>query len=218
MKQSMNKLVLGIAIWVLAASGAQAQVAGPEAQGGRVRATLDVAQERESRQAGTLTELDLRALKVQLTAFERIVNRDMTQAFASPFALLQDVKGAYLPGFGVVFHLEMNLHPLRMISVFDLRPYSGEELRQAREAKLERVRELKTRLSALLLEHGTALTEMPADENVAVVVHLFNMPSEKDGGLPAQLVMETSRRSLLDAQAQKMSAAEFEKRQTFLEF
>ena len=217
MKRSMNKLVWGIAVWVLAASAASAQVAGPGAQESRVPGAWAAASAEGSRPAGTLPELDLRALKVQLVAFERIVNRNMTQAFASPFALLQDVKGTYLPEFGVVFHLEVNLHPLRMISMFDRRPYSEEELRKAREAKLERVRELKTRLSALLLEHGTKLTEVPVDQNVAVVVHMFNLPSESEG-LPTQLVMETSRGALLEAQAKRMPAAEFEKRQSFLEF
>ena len=219
MKQSMSKLVLGITVWVLAASGAQAQVAGPGAQRSRVPAALDVARERESRQTGTQPGIDMSALKTQLEAFQGIVNRDIAQAFAQPFVLLQDTKGTYLPQFGIVFHLEVNLHPLRSLNMFDLRPYTKEELQKAQEAKIEKVRELKGRLSALLLEHGTELAEaLPADQNVAVVVHLFNMPSERGEGLPTQLVMETSRRALVDAQAQRTSVAEFEKQQAFLEF
>jgi len=214
MKRSMNKLVWGIAVWMLAASGASAQVAGPEVRRSRAPAALELARERESRQP---SGIDLRALKAQLEAFQSIVNRDIAQTFAQPFVLLQDTKGTYLPQFGVVFHLEVNLHPLRMLNMFDRRPYTEEELQKAREAKLEKVGELKTRLSALLLEHGTKLTEVPADQNVAVVVHLFNLPSESEG-LPTQLVMETSRGALLEAQAKRMPAAEFEKRQSFLEF
>jgi hypothetical protein len=217
MKRNIARLVGTLAMGVWAVGAAQAQVGGPEAPRGRMPAALDLARERDARRAAAQPEIDMKALKVQLTAFEQIVNRDMAQAFPSPFALLQDVKGAYLPGFGVVFHLEMNLHPLRMISMFDRRPYSAEELQKAREAKLERIRELKARMSALLLGHGSKLTEMPADENVAMVVHLFNLPSESEG-LPTQLVLETSRRELLEAQAQRMPAAEFEKRQAFLEF
>lgn len=217
MKRSMNRLVWGIAIGVWAVCAAQAQVAGPGAQGSRMPGAWAGASEEASRPAGTLPELDLRALKVQLAAFERIVNDDITQAFASPFALLQDVKGTYLPQFGAVFHLEVNLHPLRMISMFSRKPYTAEELQIAREAKLQRVRDLKARLSALLLEHGTKLTEVPVDQNVAVVVHLFNLPSESEG-LPTQLIMETSRGALLEAQAARMPVAEFEKRQVFLEF
>lgn len=222
MKQSMNKLVFAVAIGVWAACAAQAQVGGPGAQGnhpaGAPGSTWDAASGEESRPAGTLPELDLRALKVQLEAFQGIVNREIAQAFSGPFVLLQDAKGSYLPRFGAVFHLEVNLHPLRSLNMFDLRPYTEEELQKVREAKLERVRDLKTRLSALLLEHGIKLTEVPADQNVAVVVHLFNLPSELSEGVPTQVVLETSRRALLEAQAQRMPAAEFEKRQFFLEF
>jgi hypothetical protein len=177
--------------------------------------TLDAAKRAP---AGTLSELDLRALKVQIEAFQGVVNRDVSQAFAQPFVLLQDTKGTYLPQFGAVFHLEVNLHPLRALSMFDLRPYTQEELRTVREAKLAKIRDLKARLSALLLEHGAKLTEVPSDQSVALVVHLFNLPSEMSEGVPTQVILETSRRALLEAQAQKIPAAEFQKRQAFLEF
>ena len=218
MKRNRIRLGWALAIGMLAAGTARAQVTETMAQAGRAPAALIVAKDRDSRGATAQVRIDMSALKTQLEAFQGVVNRDISQAFAAPFVLLQDTKGTYLPRFGVVFHLEVNLYPLRSLNMFDLRPYTEEELRQARDAKLAKVRELKTRLSALLLEHGTALTEMPADENVAVVVHLFNMPSEKSQELPTQLVMETSRQSLLEAQAQKVPAAEFERQQTFLEF
>jgi hypothetical protein len=215
-----NKLVLGITIWLLAASGTQAQVAGSGAQRSRVPAGMGVALERESGQGGApQPEVDLSALKSQMELFQAVVNRDISQAFAQPFMLLQDTKGTYLPQFGVVFHMEVNLHPLRVLNAFSFRPYTEEELQKARETKIEKIRELKTRLSALLLEHGTELTgALPAGQNVAVVVHLFNMPSEKSEGLPTQVVMETSRRALVEARAQRTPAAEFEKQQSFLEF
>lgn len=197
MKPSRNRMAWTLAVVVWAACAGQAQVKGPGARPG----------------------VDLSALKTQLEAFQGVVNRDIAQAFAQPFVLLQDTKGTYLPQFGVVFHLEVNLHPLRSLNMFNLQPYTEEELQKARAAKLEKVRELKTRLSALLWEHGTELADaLPADQNVAVVVHLFNMPSEKGGGLPTQVVMETSRKALVEAQAKQLPAAEFEKQQAFLEF
>src|SRR5690242_12751292 len=54
------------------------------------------------------TNVDLHALKPQLEAFEGQLNRMIQQNFEMPFALLQDTKGSYLPGFGVAFHLEAN--------------------------------------------------------------------------------------------------------------
>jgi len=216
MKQSMNRLVWGIAIGVWAVCGAQAQVAGTEAQASRTAEAWASAGAEDARPAGTPQEPDLRAVKEQLVEFQRIANQEITQAFANPFALLQDAKGTYLPGFGAVIHMEVNLHPLRMLSIFGQRT-TERELQKAREAKLKRVSELKAWLSGLLLEHGAKLTEVPADLKVAVVVDLFNLPSESEG-LPTQVVVETSRRAVLEAQAKQMPVEEFEKRQEFLEF
>lgn len=213
MKHSLNgaALLMAASLWTGSVAYAQTQ-AKPAAT------ALDRAGQAQSQAARTLPEVDLKSLKVQLQAFQDIVNRNMQQAFEQPFTLLQDAKGTYLPHFGAVFHMEVNLHPMRLISPFDMRPYTPEELRKARDAKLQRVRELKTRLSALLLEHGVKLSEVPPDQGVAIVVHLFNLPSEQSEGLPTQLVIETNRATLLDAQAQRMTSAEFEKRGFVLEF
>ncbi|MBI4458458.1 MAG: hypothetical protein HY648_00190 [Acidobacteria bacterium] len=163
------------------------------------------------------TNVDLRALKSQLDAFQELLNRSMQQTFEMPFYLLQDAKGIYLPGFGVAFHLEVNLHPLRPMTPFDIRPNTPEEIRKAKDAKLERIRQLKIQLSGLLLEHGGSLSAMAPEQNIAIVVHLFNLPSESRD-LPTQLVMMTNRRMLLDYSARRLTAEEFQKGESVLEF
>jgi len=211
-------LLIAISLWTGGTSYAQVQGSGAPGKPPAPAATWDRAGQGAAQTAATLPEVDLRGLKIQLQVFQDLVNRSIQQSFEQPFTLLQDAKGSYLPHFGAVFQLEVNLHPMRLISPFDMRPYTPEELRKARDAKLQRVRELKTRLSALLLEHGTKLSEVPPDQGVAIVVHLFNLPSEQSEALPTQLVIETSRAVLLDAQAQRTTVAEFQKRGLFLEF
>jgi hypothetical protein len=135
-----------------------------------------------------------------------------------PFGLLQDVKGIYLPGYGVAFHMEANLIVMRTLSPWEVRPYTEEELRQTRQAKLERIERLKEQVCQLLLERGTELSAIPPTQHIAVAVHLFNMPMERTEGLPAQVVVEVSRAALLDAKARNVTAEQFRKQVTFLEF
>ena len=162
--------------------------------------------------------VDLRALKSQMETFQSLLNRSIQQSFEQPFALLQDAKGTYLPYFGVAFQLEVNLYSLRLITPFDMRPYTPEEIKKARDSKLERIRELRKLLSGLLLEQGAKLDAVPPEQNIAVVVHLFNLPSEQSEDLPTQLVLETSRRALLESKAQRMTAEDFQNKVTFLAF
>lgn len=220
MKYSIRILVF-LVIPVLGAEGlSQAQEPTVQSKEGppAVRAGW-VATAEEGRATGqALLGVDLRVLKEQMNSFQNLLNRSIQESFEQPFSLLQDTKGSYLPNFGVVFHLEMNLHPLRLISPFDMRPYTPEELRKARADKLQRIEGLKDRLSELLLEQGAKLTALPPEQRIAVVVHLFNLPSEQSDDLPTQLVMETSRQTLLDSQAQRLTAKEFQKWQIVLEF
>ena len=163
------------------------------------------------------TNVDLHTLKNQLDAFQGLLNRSVQQSFEMPFYLLQDAKGIYLPGFGVAFHLEVNLHPLRLITPFDVRPLTPEEIQKSKVGKLERIRQLKTQLSEFLLEHGGDLSAMAPEQNIAIVVHLFNLPSESRD-LPTQLVIMINRRMLLDYSARRLTAEEFQKAGSVLEF
>ncbi len=90
--------------------------------------------------------------------------------------------------------------------------------RKAKESKLAGIHKLKEVLQRLLLEHAAELEAVPSEQNVAVVVHLFNLPSEQSDELPTQLVIETSRQALLDAQSKQTTAQEFAKSQIVLEF
>ena len=163
------------------------------------------------------TNVDLRALKTQLEAFQAMLNRTIQQNFEQPFFLLQDAKGSYLPGFGVVFHMETNLSPLRVAMPFDVHPFTAEELQKARESKVERIRRLKTLLSQILLDQGGSLSAMAPEQNIAIVVHLFNMPSE-GGSFPSQVVISLNRRMLLDYQGRRLTEEQFEKTGSVLEF
>lgn len=163
------------------------------------------------------TNVDLRALKPQLQAFQTMLNRSIQENFSQPFSLLQDAKGIYLPGYGLVFHMEISLQPMRLSMPFGMQQYTPEQLRRATGEKLDRIRQLKTRVSELLLQHGSELSAMAPEQNISIVVHLFNLPSEAQD-LPAQLVMTVDRRMLLDYQSRRLTAAEFQKASSFLEF
>jgi len=172
----------------------------------------------QSASAASLAAPQLATLRTQVQQFQELINRDLQISLDHPFGMLQDTKGIYLPRFGVVFHMELNLAPMRMVSVFDVRPYSEQELQQTHDAKLQRIRELKTHLSELLRVHGAEMNALPPDQNVAVVVHLFHMPSERTEGLPTQIVVEISRGVLADPQAQTASAEEFRNKISFFDF
>jgi hypothetical protein len=163
------------------------------------------------------TNVDLRALRTQLEAFQALLNRTIQQNFEQPFVLLQDAKGIYLPGFGVVFHMETNLSPMRVAMPFDVPPITAEELQKVRKLKTERIRRLKTLLSQILLDQGGSLGAMAPEQNIAVVVHLFNMPSE-GRDLPSQVVITLNRRMLLDYQGRRLTEEQFEKTGSVLEF
>lgn len=160
---------------------------------------------------------DLQAIRGQLDAFSSFLNRGIQQKFNQPFSLLQDAKGIYLPGYGVAFHMEVNLQTLRLMTPFDMTPYTPDEIAQARKVKIDRIRQLESNLRELLLERGGTLTAMAPAQNIAIVVHIYRLASESRD-LPSQLLISVDRKALLDYQAKRLTAEQFQSASTLLEF
>ena len=139
---------------------------------------------------------NLSALKAEMKVFEAVIDGTMAKTFAPPFGLLEKTKGTYLPGFGLVFSLEVNLYPLRAPNPFDMSPLSKAELDKAQKAKHERLATIKESVPRLLADHAISLRDLGSDDSVAVAVHLFEVQSG-DTKFPDQLVIET-RKSDLD--------------------
>lgn len=168
------------------------------------------------RLGGAETGPNSTALKAQMKILEAVINETMGQTFSPPFGLLEKAKGTYLPSFGVVFGLEVNLYPVRIPNPFDLRPLSKEELAKARKVKLERIQTIEQAVPRLLADHASTLREIGPDESIAVVVHLFHLQAEGES-LPTQIIMEVKKSDLDQYWDKKLSYDRLREKVTVLE-
>ena len=157
------------------------------------------------------------ALKAEMKVFEAVIDGTLAQTFTSPFGLLEKTKGTYLPGFGLVFSLEVNLYPLRAPNPFNMTPVSKAEIDQAQKARLERLAAIKESIPRLLADHAISLRDLRSNDSVAVVVHLFEM-QPGDTKLPDQLVIETRKSDLDQFWDKKISYQELTAKMTILGF
>ncbi len=159
------------------------------------------------------------ALKRQMQEFERGLNQTIIQMFGTQFfVFLQEPKAAYLPGFGVVVHAEVNLYPMRFIMPFAPQPYSEQELKTEREQKLARMKVMQKGLQEMLVAQGRALGQLSGEEQVAVVIHLYNPRTYPE--IPSQVILQARRQALLDLaeRAGKPDPIELAKAITLREF
>jgi hypothetical protein len=160
---------------------------------------------------------NLNALKGEMKVFEAVINETVVQTFAPPFGLLEKAQGTYLPDYGVIFNLEVNLYPVRVPNMFNVQPPTKEEVEKARKAKLERIGIIKQTMPRLLADHASALREFPPEESVAVIVHLFHFQAEGEN-LPTQMVIQVKRSDLDQYSERKLSYEQFLSHVKFSEF
>ena len=113
-----------------------------------------------------------------------------------PFDLLGGTRGIYLEGFGVVFTTELS--PIVTPTISPFRPTISKEMTEKiHQKKLERIPLLKQAMREMLVSAAAALEALPAGEQIAVGVTLLYYSWEDRSGLPAQILMQAPRRSLL---------------------
>jgi hypothetical protein len=115
-----------------------------------------------------------------------------------PYLLLGNTRGVYLEGYGVVFSAEVNLI-VAGGTPFRPKP-TKEEALQYRQQKLTRIPVVVSGLRQAMLGAAQSLDTVPVDENVVFAVSLFQHSWEEMEGVPHQLVLSASRKSLLQAQ------------------
>jgi hypothetical protein len=140
------------------------------------------------------------------------VERSMSDRLRSNEALstmyvLWQPRGAYLEGYGAVFTLELNLVPMGDISPFQ-KAYSADQKRQLNIRKRQRLEDLTEQARLMLVEAAKQLKVVPESEKVALAVTLFHYNWEDVTDLPAQLVVQATRSTLLAGAAGTLSKAD----------
>lgn len=134
--------------------------------------------------------------RASLEAAEKAVNRRIETLFDDPSILLGFGRAVYLENYGTVVTAEVNLAITGGFSPFRM-TISDAEKAALRKKKLERMVLLRKAMKEMLVGSARALDTMPATEQVVVGISLLNRSFEDTSGLPAQIVMQAPKRTLL---------------------
>jgi hypothetical protein len=127
----------------------------------------------------------------------------------NPFIMLGPTRGVYLEGYGAVFTAEVNLVAGPQISI--LTPsMTKASISQHRLKKIERIPELKKAMEKALADTAAspAMASVPPDEQIVLVAFLSHFPWEDLTGVPSQIMMQGSKKKLMEAQREGSAALE----------
>jgi hypothetical protein len=140
-----------------------------------------------------------RVTRPMLVAMEKSLDSRVTRLSQdNPFLLLGPTRGIYLDGYGAVFTAEINLVSSPAALLMFRPQMTKEEIEQHRQKKLSRLPQLKEALRQALLDSAASLDTVPGEEQIVVVAMLSKYPWEDTTGLPQQIMMQASKRNLLD--------------------
>ena len=116
----------------------------------------------------------------------------------NPLALVGLTRGVYLEGYGAVFTAEIN--PISGPLALMHGSFTKEEKDRYHKRRAERIPQLVTVLKQMLVSSAASLDPIPAEEQVVIAVALSHNPWEDVTGLPGQVMVQASKKKLLEAQ------------------
>lgn len=127
----------------------------------------------------------------------------------NPFIMLGPTRGIYLEGYGAVFTAEVNLVAGPQMGI--LTPsITKQSIAEHRQKKIARIPELKKAMLKALADTAASpeMAAVPPDEQIVLVAFLSHFPWEDLSGLPSQIMMQGSKKKLLEAQSKGSAALE----------
>jgi hypothetical protein len=124
----------------------------------------------------------------------------------NPVALAGASRGVYLEGYGAVFTAEVNTAS-EGISLMHT-SLTQQERDHVHRLKIDRAPQLKKVLEDALVESAAPLDSVPLDEQIVLEVVLDRYSWEPAGGYPAEILMQATRRKLLDVKLAKGAGAD----------
>jgi hypothetical protein len=137
-----------------------------------------------------------------LAATERKLDNSFTRLWSdNPFVVLGPTRGVYLEGYGAVFTAEVNLVAGPVLGIMTP-PMTKQDIAIHKQKKIARIPELKKALAKALAEVAASpeMATVPPEEQIVLVAFLSHFPWEDLDGLPAQIMMQGSKKQLMDAQ------------------
>jgi hypothetical protein len=137
--------------------------------------------------------------RAMMLPVEKKIDQRLETLFDEPFLLLGMTRGLYLDKFGVVFSTELQLLSTPGVGTFGFTAPTKEMIHSTRTKKLERLPLLRDLMRTQLASAAVALTKLPQEEKVVFGVSIFRRSWEDTTGIPAQIVMQATRKDLLAA-------------------
>jgi len=151
-----------------------------------------------------------RVPRTTLAAAEKSLDNRFSGLWSdNPFIMLGPTRGVYLEGYGAVFTAEVNLVAGPQISII-MQSATKQSIAEHRQKKLARIPELKKAMAKALADTAASpeMAAVPPDEQIVLVAFLSHFPWEDLTGVPSQIMMQSSKKKLMEAQPKGGAALE----------
>jgi hypothetical protein len=158
------------------------------------------------------------SVKQDLAVFQGVIDTTAKQTIQGFIPLLSSTKGIYLPEYGAVFSLEVNLYQIRPLTPFDLRPHTQKELEDAYSQMMGRIESLKNNLIRAMGEHGAALGSLRPEDHLTVVIHLLQVDLGGNRSVPSQIQLKMTRSLVGEYRENKLPLGDLVKKTEIVQY
>ncbi len=156
-----------------------------------------------------------KGLKKEIDIFSQILNTSLKESVYHPLLVSDPPRGAYLDGYGVVFHATLNLN---RISILALSSRGNKKVSHGDSDVKTLIAKLKRNVVDTISQYGNGFKLLPSNEKICIIIHVLKRNLMEGKNLDKVLVIGVRKKDVDSFITKNITFENFKKRIKYIEY
>lgn len=152
-------------------------------------------------------------MKKEVDIFSQILNTSLKESVSHPLVISDPPRGAYVGGFGVIFHTTLNLNRVSILALSSKKKANFSKL-----GDKNFFNRLRKNVVEVISQYGNGFKLLPSDEKVCIIVHVLKRNFVEGKNLDKVLIISVKKKYIIDLLTKSINFQNFIKRVKYIEY
>ena len=152
-------------------------------------------------------------MKKEIDIFSQILDTSLKESVSHPLVVADPPRGAYVKGFGVVFHATLNLNRVSILALSS--KSKGKAVKSGSE---NFIRGVKKNVIEIISQYGNSFKLLPSDEKICIIIHVLKRNFVEGKKLDKVLIFYVKKKYIMDFLTRSINFENFIKRVKYIEY
>ncbi len=152
-------------------------------------------------------------LKKEIDIFSQILNTSIKESVSHPLVVSDPPRGAYVDGFGVIFHATLNLNRISILALS-----SNKSSKIIKSKGKDFYRKMKKNIIEVISQYGNGFKLLPSEEKICIIIHVLKRNFVEGRNQDKVLIFNVKKKFVTEFLTKSINYENFIKRVKYIEY